>query len=55
MGASFLLRDGQEAKPFAYEDRKLLGAMTLPFLFPAVHIVYGAGTLLGLVSPGKEG
>ena len=32
----------------------LLCLITLPFLFPAVHIVYGAGTLLGLTGGGKE-
>ena len=34
---------------------RLLCLLTLPVLFPLVHIVYGAGTLLGLVSPGGEG
>ena len=34
-------------------EGKLLGAMTLPFLFPAVHIVYGAGTICGLLTPEK--
>ena len=35
---------------------RALGVITLPFLFPAVHIVYGAGTIAGLLSPpSKEG
>jgi len=34
--------------------KKLLCLIALPFLFPIVHIVYGAGTLLGLLTPGKE-
>ena len=34
---------------------RLLCLLTLPVLFPLVHIVYGAGTLLGLVAPGGEG
>ncbi len=29
--------------------------LALPFLFPAVHLVYGAGTIAGLLSPGKAG
>ena len=33
---------------------RLLCACVLPFLFPIVHIVYGAGTLLGLVTPGGK-
>ena len=33
------------------QDRgRLLALLTLPFLFPAVHIVYGAGTIAGLLS-----
>lgn len=32
-------------------EGKLLGALTLPLLFPAVHIVYGIGTLVGLLTP----
>ena len=41
----------------ALEQKKsrLLCLVTLPFLFPVVHVVYGAGTLLGLATPGKEG
>ena len=35
------------------ETGKLLALLTLPFLFPAVHVVYGVGTLAGLLS-GKE-
>lgn len=35
------------------EDGRLLALLTLPFLFPAVHVVYGVGTLAGLLS-GKE-
>ena len=46
----FAVRSAMEQK-----ESRLLCLLTLPFLFPAVHIVYGAGTLLGLVSPGKEG
>ncbi|MBR5225379.1 MAG: glycosyltransferase family 2 protein, partial [Clostridia bacterium] len=34
-------------------EGRLLGALTLPFLFPAVHIVYGAGTICGLLTPEK--
>ena len=37
----------------AQESGRLLALMTLPFLFPAVHVVYGVGTLAGLLS-GKE-
>ena len=29
---------------------KLLTFICLPFLFPVVHIVYGAGTLCGLLA-----
>ncbi len=36
------------------QEGKLLGAVTLPFLFPAVHIVYGAATLAGLLAPGAK-
>lgn len=36
------------------QEGKLLGAVTLPFLFPAVHIVYGAGTLAGLLAFGAK-
>lgn len=36
------------------EDGKLLGALSLPFLFPAVHVVYGAGTLAGLLTPSAK-
>lgn len=35
------------------ETGRLLALLTLPFLFPAVHVVYGVGTLAGLIS-GKE-
>ena len=35
-------------------ESRLLCLITLPFLFPAVHIVYGAGTLLGLIAPDRE-
>lgn len=31
---------------------RLLCLIALPFLFPAMHIVYGAGTLIGLLTPG---
>jgi len=37
------------------KESRLLCLVTLPFLFPIVHVVYGAGTLLGLATPGKEG
>lgn len=33
---------------------RVLSLLTLPFLFPAVHIVYGAGTLAGLLTPGAK-
>ena len=33
---------------------RLLALLTLPFLFPAVHIVYGAGTIAGLLSRRKD-
>lgn len=33
---------------------RALALLTLPFLFPAVHIVYGAGTLAGLLTPGTK-
>lgn len=36
------------------KEGRLLALFTLPLLFPAVHIVYGMGTLCGLLSPGKE-
>ena len=32
---------------------RALCLIALPFLFPAVHLVYGAGTIAGLLSPGK--
>ena len=35
------------------ESGRLLALVSLPFLFPAVHVVYGVGTLAGLLS-GKE-
>ena len=35
------------------ESGRLLALLTLPFLFPVVHVVYGVGTLAGLLS-GKE-
>ena len=35
------------------ESGKLLALCTLPFLFPAVHVVYGVGTLAGLVHSSK--
>ena len=34
----------------AQESGRLLALFTLPFLFPAVHVVYGVGTLAGLLS-----
>ena len=33
------------------EKGRLLTLLALPLLFPLVHIVYGAGTLLGLLTP----
>ena len=30
---------------------KLLAALSLPFLFPLVHILYGAGTIVGALTP----
>ena len=35
----------------AQERGKLLALVSLPFLFPAVHVVYGLGTLAGLIHP----
>jgi len=32
---------------------RLLALLTLPFLFPAVHVVYGVGTLAGLIGKSK--
>jgi len=41
-------------KGAASQDQgRMLAALTLPFLFPAVHIVYGVGTIAGLLS-GKD-
>ena len=53
----YLTADLFFAAQSALEQQKsrLLCLVTLPFLFPAVHVVYGAGTLLGLLSPSKEG
>ena len=39
---------------FEQEQSRLLCLCTLPFLFPAVHIVYGAGTILGLLTAEKK-
>ena len=36
------------------ESGRLLALLALPLCFPAVHIVYGAGTLAGLITGGKE-
>ena len=36
------------------KEGRLLALAALPLLFPAVHIVYGMGTLCGLLSAGKE-
>ena len=33
---------------------RLPALLLLPFLFPAIHIVYGSGTLLGLLTPGAK-
>ena len=33
---------------------RLPALLLLPFLFPSIHIVYGAGTLLGLLTPGAK-
>ena len=33
---------------------RLLALLTLPFLYPAVHIVYGVGTLLGLLTEARH-
>lgn len=33
----------------AQAQGRLLALLTLPFLFPAVHVVYGAGTIAGLL------
>ena len=35
------------------ESGRLLALASLPFLFPAVHVVYGVGTLAGLVGRSK--
>ena len=35
------------------EHGKALALITLPFLFPAVHVVYGVGTLAGLIGKSK--
>lgn len=35
------------------QEGRLLGLIALPFLFPAVHVVYGAATLAGLLTPEK--
>ena len=32
------------------EQGRILALLTLPFLFPAVHIIYGIGTIAGLLS-----
>jgi len=45
LGASFLT---------AWRDRKPSLALTLPFLFPALHISYGLGSLYGLLKTGVE-
>lgn len=34
---------------------RMLSLLTLPLLFPAVHLVYGAGTLIGLLTPAGKG
>ena len=34
---------------------RLLCLLALPFLFPVVHVVYGAGTLIGLLTPSGKG
>ncbi len=34
-------------------EGRLLGVLMLPFLFPAVHVVYGAGTIAGLLTVKK--
>ena len=36
------------------EKNRLMTLFCLPFLFPLLHAVYGAGTLLGLLSPVRE-
>ncbi|MBR3796557.1 MAG: glycosyltransferase family 2 protein [Clostridia bacterium] len=36
------------------QEGRLLALVSLPLLFPAVHIVYGTGTICGLLSAGKE-
>jgi len=37
----------------AQAQGRLLAILTLPFLFPAVHVVYGIGTIAGLLA-GKD-
>ena len=52
----YLLADLFFAAQSALEQSgsRLFSMLLLPFLFPIVHVVYGAGTLLGLVTPFKE-
>lgn len=37
----------------AQDNARLLALVTLPFLFPTVHVVYGAATLAGLMGSSK--
>ena len=39
---------------FSQKRGQLLALFTLPFLFPAVHVVYGAGTIAGLLHSGNN-
>ena len=54
--AAYLLCDVVFAAQGAARQGKgrALCLLCLPFLFPAVHVVYGTGTLVGLLSPAKE-
>ena len=56
LAALYLLTDVFFAVRGALEETqgRLMCLLTLPFLFPLVHIVYGTGTLLGLLTPSAE-
>ena len=42
------------AAAYRAKGNRLLAALCLPFLFPLLHIVYGAGTICGLLSPAQS-
>lgn len=54
--AAYALCDAAFAVRAAADERMGRGlcVLCLPFLFPAVHVVYGTGTLVGLLSLKKE-